>query len=723
MELSENALVVLEKRYLKKDTNGSIVETPEQMFKRVASNISKADLLYGASKSEARKTEKEFYALMTNLEFLPNSPTLMNAGTDLQQLSACFVLPIEDSINSIYESIKYTAIIHKSGGGTGFSFSKIRPKGSPVGSTGGVASGPVSFIKVFNASTEAIKQGGRRRGANMGILRVDHPDIKEFIIAKSKEGELNNFNLSVAITDRFMDAYENDLDYELVDPFTNEVTTRLPAREIMDRIVEMAWKTGEPGIIFIDRINRANPTPKLGPIESTNPCGEQPLLPWESCNLGSINLSKLVSDGSVDYDSLERITWSAVHFLDNVIDMNKYPIPKIEEMTKKNRKIGLGVMGFADMLIKLGIPYDSEEALRLADEVMGFIYKEAKKASMALAKKRGVFPNYRHSIYYKKNERLRNATLTTIAPTGSLSIIANSSSGIEPIFAIAYRRKISLGEFTEVHPLFKEIAHKEGFYSEKLIEKIAHQGSIQGLKEIPDGVKTLFRTAHDIEPEWHIRVQATFQKWVENAVSKTVNFRHSASKEDIKKAYVLAYELGCKGVTVYRDRSREEQVLAKGEPKKPKVRPRPKVTRGMTLEMKTGCGDLYVTINEDERGDPFEVFAQLGKSGGCAASQTEAIGRLTSLALRSGIKIQHVIKQLKSITCDRPFGVGKNRVYSCADAVAKALETYLEMKGSGLPSIKENKIVGACPDCGASGSLEHEGGCLVCRSCGYTECI
>jgi len=723
MELSENAIAVLERRYLKKDTDGKIIEAPPDMFKRVAANIAKADLLYGASKAEVKRTEREFHAIMQNLEFLPNSPTLMNAGTELQQLSACFVLPIEDSINSIYESIRHTAVIHKSGGGTGFSFSKIRPTGSPVGSTGGVASGPVSFIKVFNASTEAIKQGGRRRGANMGILRVDHPDIKEFITAKAKEGELNNFNLSVAITDRFMDAFKNDSDYELIDPFTHEVTTRLSSKEVMDEIVEMAWRTGEPGIIFIDRINRANPTPKLGEIESTNPCGEQPLLAWESCNLGSINLARMISNGGIDYEKLERVTETAVHFLDNVIDVNRYPIKKIEEMTKANRKIGLGVMGFADLLIRLAIPYDSEEALRVADEVMGFIYREAKKASIQLATKRGPFPNYRNSVHRERNEKLRNATLTTIAPTGSLSIIANSSSGIEPIFAIAYTRKISFGEFTEVHPLFKEIAQKDGFHSEKLIQKIAHQGSIQSLKEIPDKVKALFRTAHDIQPEWHIRMQATFQKWVENAVSKTVNFRHSATKEDVKKAYILAYDLGCKGVTVYRDRSREEQVLSKGKTERAKYRPRPRVTKGMTLEMRTGCGDLYVTVNEDEHGEPFEVFAQLGKSGGCAASQTEAIGRLTSLALRSGIKLENVVKQLKSISCDRPFGVGKNRVYSCADAVAKALETYLEMNGGELTTVSTNKVVGACPDCGASGSLEHEGGCLVCRSCGYTECI
>jgi ribonucleoside-diphosphate reductase alpha chain len=722
MKFSENTMVVLEKRYLKKDTDGRVVETPEKLFKRVAKNIAKADLLYGASKNEVKKTEAEFSALMRNLEFIPNSPTLMNAGTELQQLSACFVLPIEDSINSIYESIKHTAIIHKSGGGTGFSFTKIRPKGSSVGSTGGVASGPVSFIRVFNASTEAIKQGGRRRGANMGILRVDHPDIKEFITAKARETELTNFNLSVAITDRFMEALKDDADYELVDVYSNEVSSRLPAREVMDIIVEMAWKTGEPGIIFIDRINKANPTPKLGDIESTNPCGEQPLLPWESCNLGSVNLSRFVKNGGVDYERLSKVTWSAVHFLDNVIDMNKYPIKKIEEMTKGNRKIGLGVMGFADLLIMLGLPYDSEEALKIADDAMGFIFKETKKASMALAKKRGSFPNYSRSIYKKKGEKLRNATLTTIAPTGSLSIIANSSSGIEPIFAVAYRRKISVGEFNEVHPLFREMAEKEGFYSEKLIEKIVRKGSIQELKEIPDRVKALFRTAHDIDAEWHIKMQATFQKWVENAVSKTVNFQHSATKKDIRKAYDLAYELGCKGVTVYRDGSREEQVLAKGEPKKPKVRPRPKVTKGMTLEMTTGCGHLYVTVNEDQYGEPFEVFAQLGKGGGCAASQTEAIGRLTSLALRTGIKIDHVAKQLQSISCDRPYGVGKNKVYSCADAVARALATYLEMNGGPAPTVVESKIVGACPDCGASGSLEHEGGCLVCRSCGYTEC-
>jgi len=633
--LSENALTVLKKRYLRKDKEGNIVETPEQMFKRVASNIASADGKYGEDKDGVKRTEEKFYRLMASLEFLPNSPTLMNAGTPLQQLSACFVLPVDDSIESIYEAIKYSALIHKSGGGTGFSFSRIRPKGSPVGTTSGVASGPVSFMKVFDASTEAIKQGGRRRGANMGILDVSHPDIMEFITCKEKEGEVRNFNISVAVTDNFMEAAQKGEDYELVDPRTGEVTGRLNAAEVLDKIAEMAWKNGEPGLIFIDRINQFNPTPHIGKIEATNPCGEQPLLPYESCNLGSINLSKMVKEGKVDWEKLKSVVHTAVHFLDNVIDANKYPLSQIEKNTKENRKIGLGVMGFADMLVKLNIPYNSKKALNLAEKVMNFIQEESKKASAELAKKRGTFPNFKGSIWDKKGIKVRNATTTTIAPTGSISMIADCSSGIEPIFSLVYYKHVLEGEkLLYINSEFEKVAREKGFYSRKLMEKIAeNKGSCQNIAEIPEEIKKVFVTALDISYQDHVKMQAVFQKYTDNAVSKTINMPDHTTKSEVKDAFLLAWKLGCKGITIYRDKSRKEQVLNAGkkEEKALAPRPRPKVTYGMTREIRTGCGDLYVTITEDEKGEPFEVFAQLGKSGGCAASQTEAIGRLVLL--------------------------------------------------------------------------------------------
>ena len=742
--LSENALTVLKKRYLRKDKEGNIVETPEQMFKRVASNIASADGKYGEDKDGVKRTEEKFYRLMASLEFLPNSPTLMNAGTPLQQLSACFVLPVDDSIESIYEAIKYSALIHKSGGGTGFSFSRIRPKGSPVGTTSGVASGPVSFMKVFDASTEAIKQGGRRRGANMGILDVSHPDIMEFITCKEKEGEVRNFNISVAVTDNFMEAAQKGEDYELVDPRTGEVTGRLNAAEVLDKIAEMAWKNGEPGLIFIDRINQFNPTPHIGKIEATNPCGEQPLLPYESCNLGSINLSKMVKEGKVDWEKLKSVVHTAVHFLDNVIDANKYPLPQIEKNTKENRKVGLGVMGFADMLVKLNIPYNSKKALNLAEKVMNFIQEESKKASAELAKKRGTFPNFKGSIWDKKGIKVRNATTTTIAPTGSISMIADCSSGIEPIFSLVYYKHVLEGEkLLYINSEFEKVAREKGFYSRKLMEKIAeNKGSCQNIAEIPEEIKKVFVTALDISYQDHVKMQAVFQKYTDNAVSKTINMPDHTTKSEVKDAFLLAWKLGCKGITIYRDKSRKEQVLNAGkkEEKALAPRPRPKVTYGMTREIRTGCGDLYVTITEDEKGEPFEVFAQLGKSGGCAASQTEAIGRLASLALRSGIPWSLVVKQLKGISCDRPWGLGKNKILSCADAVGKAIEMYIEEKirtgffpeGKKTPSrriiseekpeksLKKRKI-GACPECGSS-TIEYEGGCFVCKSCGYSEC-
>ncbi len=741
--LSENALKVLEKRYLKKDEEGNVVETPEEMFRRVARAIAQADLLYGASYPEVERTEEAFYDLMTSLEFLPNSPTLMNAGTELGQLSACFVLPVEDSMEGIFEAVKNAAIIHKSGGGTGFSFSRLRPKGDVVGSTKGISSGPVSFMTVFDVATEAVKQGGRRRGANMGILRVDHPDILEFVSCKDDNQRFTNFNISVALTEEFMEAVKKDTEYRLVNPRTGRVTGTLRARDVFKLIVRQAWKNGEPGIVFLDRINNSNPTPEVGQIESTNPCGEQPLLPYESCNLGSINLAKMVRGGGIDWEHLRERVHQAVHFLDNVIDVNRYPLKKIEEMTKANRKIGLGVMGWADMLIQLGIPYNSPEALSLAEEVMRFISEEARKASARLAEERGVFPNWSRSIYARQAFRVRNATVTTIAPTGSLSIIAGCSSGIEPLFAVCFVRNVLEGtRLLEVNPHFERIARERGFYSRELMEEVSRTGSVRDVDGVPDDVKALFVTAHDITPEEHIRMQAAFQRYVDNAVSKTVNFPNHATPEDVERVYLLAYELGCKGVTVYRDGSRQQQVLSKGAsvesssagspaPRGPSdtmeerivPRKRPEVVVGTTRVMKTGCGNLYVTVNEDERGQPFEVFNHMGKAGGCAASQSEAIGRLVSLALRCNIAPEEIIKQLKGISCHQQTWAKGGKISSCADAIGKALELYMTKKGGNgskgnIP--QRGPLLGACPECG--GVVEHESGCVVCRNCGYTKC-
>lgn len=750
IKLSSNALVVLKKRYLTKNEKGEVVETPEELFWRVARTVARADALYGKSPEEIARTEAKFYALMANAYFLPNSPTLMNAGRSLGQLSACFVLPVEDSMDGIFNAVKCAALIHKSGGGTGFSFSRLRPKGDIVGSTSGVASGPVSFMMVFDMATEVIKQGGRRRGANMGILRVDHPDIEEFITCKEDNSRLTNFNISVAITDEFMKAVEIGGLYSLVNPRTGERVKELPAREIFERIVEAAWRNGEPGIVFIDRLNASNPTPHLGSIESTNPCGEQPLLPYESCNLGSINLAKMCyHDGekmSVDYEKLRTVVWDAVHFLDNVIDVNKYPLPDIERMTLANRKIGLGIMGWADMLIQLGIAYDSEEAEKLAEDVMSFIQKESKEASAGLAKERGNFPSYVGSIWDKPDTPfMRNATTTTIAPTGSISIIAGCSSGIEPLFAVAFVRRVLDGtELVEVNEYFEKIAKQRGFYTEELMRKVAEKGSIRELDEVPEDLKRLFVTAHDISPEWHVRIQAAFQKHVDNAVSKTINFRREATVDDIRRSYVLAYDLGCKGITVYRDGSREQQVLSVPSKVQPlsafpqvEPRPRPEVTKGVTMRINTGCGKLYVTINEDEYGI-CEVFAQMGKAGGCAYSQIEATGRLISLALRSGVKVESIIKQLMGIRCPSPAWQNGGSVLSCSDAIARALREYVEGKvkkeepisstdlKSSISQIFEltsrtaSEQMGACPDCG--GAVEHEGGCIVCRSCGFSRC-
>jgi ribonucleoside-diphosphate reductase alpha chain len=564
-KLTVNALEVLRKRYLLKDEEERIVETPSQMFRRIAEAIANVDKQYGVNPEES---EKIFYTMMAKLEFLPNSPTLFNAGTELGQLSACFVLPVEDSLESIFTAVKNMALIEKTGGGVGFDFSRLRPKGDIVKSTKGVASGPVSFMRIFDVATEVIKAGGRRRGAMMGILRVDHPDIIEFITSKTKTGALSNFNISVAVTDDFMETLEENGEYWLINPRNREKVKSLRAKEIWDLIAKSAWESGDPGVIFIDEINRHNPTPQIGRIEATNPCGEQPLLPYESCNLGSINLSRMVENGEISWEKLRETVGNAVHFLDNVIDANKYPLKEIEVITKANRKIGLGVMGFADMLIKLGIRYDSEEALQLAEKLMRFIQEEARRKSVEIAEERGSFPNFEKSIWKDKYSALRNATVTTIAPTGTISIIAGCSSGIEPIFAISFIRNVLGGtRLFETNPLFEVTAKERGFYNAKLLEEIAKTGSVQKIDRVPDDVKQIFVTALDIKPEWHVKMQAAFQKYTDNAVSKTVNLPTNAKVEDVKKVFELAWELKCKGVTVFRYGSKPEQVLYIGEVK------------------------------------------------------------------------------------------------------------------------------------------------------------
>jgi ribonucleoside-diphosphate reductase alpha chain len=576
----------LQKRILARDSTGQVIETPEEMFRRVARSISSADLAYGTSE-DAEASESAFYDVMTRLEFLPNSPTLMNAGRNLGQLSACFVLPIEDSMESIFGTLADTALIQKSGGGTGFSFSRLRPKEDTINSTQGESSGPVSFIRLYNFATEVTKLGGKRAGANMAILRVDHPDIQEFIAAKTNPLELNTFNISVAVTDRFMESVQSGASYDLINPRTGSVVGQLDAGTVFDRIVESAWRNGEPGVIFIDRINRDNPTPELGQIESTNPCGEQPLLAYESCVLGSINLARFSREDGVDYDRLKHVVAVGVHFLDNIIDVSEFPVPQIKSMTRVNRKIGLGVMGWADLLIDLGIPYDSQTAIQLADEVMGFISQEARKVSIELAEKRGPFPQWFQESIYQGTSRPapRNATITTVAPTGTISLIANCSSGIEPVYSIAYRRiSFESERMLFVHPSFEQYARKHDFHSERLMETVAERGSLQSIAEIPDRAKRLFVTTHEIAPEWHVRMQAAFQKHIDAAVSKTINFPNDAAVNEVRRAYLLAYKLGCKGITIYRDGSRENQVLSSktsdtGEPSSLAEASRPETER------------------------------------------------------------------------------------------------------------------------------------------------
>ncbi|HSW58040.1 MAG TPA: vitamin B12-dependent ribonucleotide reductase [Dehalococcoidales bacterium] len=755
LALTENALHVLEKRYLKKDKNGHPVETPVELFRRVARTIAAADLKYNP-KADVKAREEEFYRVMTSLEFLPNSPTLMNAGRELGQLSACFVLPVGDSMEEIFDSVKYTALIHKSGGGTGFSFSRLRPHQDRVGSTGGVASGPVSFIRAFDTATDVIKQGGMRRGANMGILNVDHPDIEAFIDAKKDLTALTNFNLSVAITSEFMEAVKTGSDYNLVNPHNKEVTGKLNAKKIFEKIVDGAWKTGDPGIVFIDRINKDNPTPQLGKIESTNPCGEQPLLPFESCNLGSINLARMLKKSAkkweLDWPKLARTIHLAVRFLDNVIDVNKFPLPQIEARTLETRKIGLGVMGFADMLMQIGVAYNSEEGLKTAEDVMRFINDEAFKASLELGAERGVFPAFTGSIYDKAGgPRVRNAARTTIAPTGTLSIIASCSGGIEPVFALSFTKNILDGaQLVEVNPYFEETAKRGGFYSAELMQKLAEGTHISDIPGIPEDTKKIFVTAHEISPEFHVKMQAAFQKHTDNAVSKTVNFPRTATREDVAKVYLMAYENGLKGITIYRDGSREGQVLTTGKEKKAEAkaveqsptartpRQRAKITTGITEKVTTGCGNIYITVNSDDHGI-CEVFSHLGKAGGCAVAQLEATCRLISLALRSGVDVESVAKQLRGIRCPSIAWENGKSVLSCADAISSVLEKYTEAgkaavaaqsKGNGHTAgsqggnIQDFGLVkntaGQCPEC--ANLLVYQEGCFVCPGCGYTKC-
>jgi len=732
--ISENSRTVLERRYLKKDPSGKVCESPEQMFRRVAAHIAQAEKNYD-EKADIKKMEDRFYNLMTEFRFLPNSPTLMNAGRSLGQLAACFVLPVEDSIDGIFEAVKNAATIHKSGGGTGFSFSRLRPENSRVGSTGGVASGPVSFMQIFNTATEQVKQGGTRRGANMAVLRVDHPDIIAFIKCKNNKRELNNFNISVGVTDKFMKAVSKKIDYDLIDPRTKEPYGKLNALAVYEELISQAWTTGDPGIIFLDEINRYNTTPGIGDIESTNPCGEQPLLPMEACNLGSINLTKFVTTQKgrqiIDYKKLKETIHLSVRFLDNTIDMSKYPIKEIEQMVQGNRKIGLGIMGFADMLFEMNISYDSDEAIDIAEVIMSFLQKESHAASCSLANKRGVFPNFEQSVFKsKKQSRMRNATTTTIAPTGTLSIIAGCSSGIEPAFALSFVRTVMDNDkLLEVNPVFKKTARMQGFYNDILMEEIAEKGTIKGNSQIPVDIRKVYVTAHDIKPKDHIRMQAAFQRHTDNAVSKTVNLPREADKEDVKFIYDEAFKLKCKGVTIYRDGSKDNQVLSiSGNGDKENGndfllagRKRPKILKGFTEKIKTGMGYLYVTVSEFNN-KPFELFATIGKSGKSTQAKTEAIGRLISLALRSGVDVVEIIDQIKGIRGEHAVFQEGGLVYSIPDAISKVLEKRYLPNGNAenVKPFKNQLKSNCCPECGQT--ITFEEGCMTCHACGYTKC-
>ena len=819
-QLNDNARTVIGKRYLIKDAKGTPVEQPEDMFWRVAGTVAEADRRYGSTDSEVTDIASDFYRLMVERRFEPNSPTLMNAGRPLGQLSACFVLPVEDALSNgrdgIYDTLRSMALIHQSGGGTGFGFSKLRGKGSMVRSTTGVASGPVSFMKLYDASTDAVKQGGTRRGANMGILRVDHPDILDFITCKEDLSQITNFNISVAVTDRFMDAVKAGTTYDLVDPSSGKVTGQLDARSVWDKMIDGAWRTGEPGCFFIDEANRHNPVPHVGQYEATNPCGEQPLLPYDVCNLGSINVGYYVKDAQMDWNALKRDIHLSVHFLDNIIDVNKYPLPEIDALSKRIRRIGFGIMGFADALVRLGIAYNSIEGVEFGRQLQKFVDVESKRESERLANERGPFPEWARSIWgpdetaardargnrVRPMQLLRNCNVNTIAPTGTISIIAGCSSGIEPLFAVAFMRNQAGVLMPDVNEDFVAIAKKEGWYSEELMEKIAKEGHIH-FDEVPKQWQHVFVTAHDITPEWHVRMQAAFQQNCDSAISKTTNFPHAATPEDVRAIYELAYTLKCKGVTVYRDGSRDNQVLSTGATEQAKAeregkadaraergelhgtiaeleaenarlkealfdaeaenlqrrakRSRPDTLRGITTRIETPLGTMFLNITEDDRGQPFEVFINLGKAGGAAMADAEAMGRLISLALRSGIPIREVHRQLRGIASDKAIGLGPNKVLSVPDAIGIALEKWMREKQgvqqdllaagpapispievaqprptatnsgeTGQPQYgfdavnRSESFIGTCPDCGSS--LEFAEGCAKCHVCGFSEC-
>ena len=837
--LSQNARTVLEKRYLVKDAQGKPIESPEDMFWRVATVVAEADRRYGASEAQVQAVAEEFYALMTQRRFEPNSPTLMNAGRPLGQLSACFVLPVDDALSNgqsgIYDTLRSMALIHQSGGGTGFGFSRLRSKGSMVRSTTGVASGPVSFMQLYDASTDAVKQGGTRRGANMGILRVDHPDVLEFIACKEDLTKITNFNISVAITETFMQALKAGTTYDLVEPTTGEKKGELDARLVWDKMVLGAWRTGEPGVFFVDEANRYNPVPHLGAYEATNPCGEQPLLPYDVCNLGSINVGHYVRDGQMDWEAFRRDIHTSTHFLDNIIDVNKYPLPEIDALSKRIRRIGLGVMGFADALVRMGIPYDTPEGVEMGRRVMEFVDVEGKKESERMAKERGPFPEWARSIWgpdetcardaggqrIRPMQLLRNCNVTTVAPTGTISIIAGCSSGLEPLFAVAFMRNQAGVMMPDVNEDFVAIAKREGWYSDELMERIAKTGTVQHA-EVPAKWQRVFVTANAISPEMHVRMQAAFQRHCDSAISKTTNFGHAATVEDVRAIYELAYELRCKGVTVYRDGSRDGQVLSTGATEQAKKerekaaagaagaaepstadkgelvavkrqmgelqgtiaeleaelertkkslydaeaenlqrrtkRARPEKLRSTSIRKETPLGTMFIHISEDDRNQPFDVFLNLGKAGGSAMADAEALGRMISLALRSGIPLMELIRQLRGISSDRAVGLGPNKVLSMPDAVGIALEEWWRDKHQGVqqdllstpagsvPAVPApapqaapvaggpeaqasleftaynhgEVFMGTCPDCGSQ--LEFAEGCVKCHVCGFSEC-
>jgi ribonucleoside-diphosphate reductase alpha chain len=814
LDLNANALTVLERRYLVKDDQGKPVERPQDLFWRVARTIAAPDRTYGASDAAVESLAQTFYELMATRVWMPNSPTLMNAGRPLGQLSACFVLPVEDALSNgrsgIYDTLRAMALVHQSGGGTGFSFSRLRPKNDVVRSTMGVASGPVSFMKLYDASTDVVKQGGTRRGANMGILRVDHPDILGFIHCKDDLTQITNFNISVAVTDAFMLALEAGKSYDLIHPRTGKVLGQLEARDVFRQIVHGAWKTGEPGVFYIDRANHYNPVPHLGSYEATNPCGEQPLLPYDVCNLGSINVGLFVKDGDVDWEGLRTAVHLCTHFLDNVIDANRYPLQEIDDLAKRIRRIGLGVMGWADLLVRLGIPYDSDAGVALGRNLMQFLDEESKVASEKLAERRGVFAEWERSIWgpdascardargerIRPMRRLRNCNLTTVAPTGTISIIAGCSSGIEPLFAVAFMRNQAGVLMPDVNEEFVAIAKREGWYSDALMQQIAEAGHIH-FDAVPQKWQRVFVTAHDVTPEWHIQMQAAFQDFTDSAISKTCNFAHDATEEYVEQIYRYAYQLGCKGVTVYRDGARENQVLSTGSTAK-KVqegvasgasgvgkdamaealsriaeleielhltrdrlhdveaenlqrrakRSRPDLLKGSTRRVESPLGTMYVTITEDDKGQPFEVFMSLGKAGGALMADVEAIGRLISLALRSGVPLPEIYRQLRGISSDRAVGLGPHKVLSVPDAIGIAIEKWMQDKQgvqqdlleSGTPAVAPSEVVrgaagdaalraargpeqdfiGACPDCGSQ--LAFIEGCAKCHVCGFSEC-